>query len=358
MTNPSRFTLLSLYVDIFKKLKSMGVNPKEIVITRQRKIIMNETGLEEVKKMISSFSFEEQVYLRTLNDQQRYSLGDDLMHIGLLLNELLPRFKDLEAKERQSYKEVEKLPPKTVISPEDLVYNHLRFEDPAYIRRLITTTVLSADYYMKHSQLSEETVEQMEFISAEWLLKDTKIDQEILKILSMVDSSGKSAELQGTDEPRYKYVRELMPSLIALSSFKRSEQTQFAKFVFILPSVLTWALGNYSSNMVPADEDPLMDVLEATMTFTRSLQANADKAARIRQMFHHGFPVYKELLDLVRSQSQLMSWSLESIIYRLANNLKALLENRENSEPMVRFLLSTGILTTYAKHKDTYIERL
>ena len=110
--------------------------------------------------------------------------------------------------------------------------------------------------------------------------------------------------------------------------------------------------------MVPADEDPLMDVLEATMTFTRSLQANADKAAHVRQMFHHGFPVYKELLELVRSQSQLMSWSLESIIYRLANNFKALLENRENSGPMVRFLLSTGILASYAKHKDTYIERL
>lgn len=357
--NPlSRFILMGLYVEIHRELKKNDISPREILGERSRIAGPNsEKTIEIIKNSVSKYSFDEQVYLRALNDQQRFFLGDDLMQVAIALNEVLPRFKDMDQEERANFKEVEKFPPKTVISASELVYEHLTKEEPSYLRRLILNAVNTGDYYMQHTPLSDKETEEMELISADWLLSKEKTDKEILSILSMVDSKGRPQEMRDTDVPRFRFIHELIPSLLAISSFKRSETTNFARFVVLLPSVLTWVLGDEDFPLKTSEEDPILDILESMMTFTRAFQANADKAARLRQMVHHGFPVYKELLDLSKNQNTLLSWNFESIVYRLSNNIEAILRNRTIEEPIMRFFVQSGILSLYARHKNAYIER-
>lgn len=353
----SRYDLLTIYTNIHKGLTAIGVVPKDIIANRQRDIRMPAEGHEVFKKAVSGFTFEQQVYLRALNDNQRYDLGDDLMQVAIVLNEILPRFKDLESQERQNYENIEMFEPKSVVSAETLIFDHMVKESPAYLRRLITNSVMMDDYSMKHSVLSPQEQTEMENITANWLLNKQKLDEDLLNIMSMTDSHGRPVEMHQTDVPRYKFIYEIMPSLVALSSFKRSENTNFARFVVLLSSLMVWTLGNFEPGMKAEEEDPLMDILETTMTFNRRLRANADKASRLRQMVHYGFPVYKELLELAKSQSVLMSWNFEGIIYRLSYNLPVVLRNRDNAAFIVRFMTQTGILNNYAKHKGAYLER-
>ena len=353
--NPTRYTLLCLYVDIHNKLSDQGIKAKDIVDEKTRKVLLSEKDMKIFTDRLECFTIEEQTYLRVLNDHQRYFLGDDLKHIALVLNEILPRFRELENKEKKTNQEVEKLPENTVIAASDLAYDHLAKESEAYIRRLITSALASTDYQMITSPIQEQFLDEMELISANWLLDGTKYDEEALKILSLLGPDGRPLELKDSDVPRFKFVEELMPSLLLLSNFKRSDSTYFSRFVNLLPSTLTWHVVNAPDNQ--NEEDSGMDLLEATMTFTRSLQANADQAARVRQLLYHGFPVYKDLIELAKSQSYLMSWNFKGIIYRLAQNLSTMLSSRENENQMTRFLMASGILQAYARHKNAYIKR-
>lgn len=358
MINPSRYTLLAIYTGIHNKLTNIGVKPKDIIDEKSRTLHLTEDTERIFKNTLSAYTLEEQCYLRVLNDQQRYFLGDDLMQVALVLNELLPRFRDLEIKEKKNYVEAIKLPPNTVITAGDLIFNHLASESPAYVRRLITSAVESGDYYMTVSNPLKKDIEEMENISANWILEGVKHDAEALKILSLLGTDGKPSELKDTDVGRFKYLIDLQPSLLKLSSFKRSDSAHFSRFIVLLPSILTWCLGN--SNLMimeAAEEDPLMDLLESVMTFTRVLQNNADQAAKIRQLIHHGFPVYKDLIELQKAQSSLMSWNFEGIIFRLAQNINVLLRDRKNETQVTKFLMASGILQLYSRHKDAYIKR-
>lgn len=354
--NPTRYTLLSVYTEIHDKLTSQGIRPKEIIEEKSRTLRLDRISDAIFRDVLKDFHLEELVYLRALNDQQRYFLGDDLMQVALVLNELLPRFKDLEVKEKQNYSEVEKLPSGTVITAGDLTYDHLVKETPGYLRRLITAAVEANGYYMHTGALQRKDLEEMELISANWVLTGSKIDEEALKILSLLGVDGKPTELKDTDVPRFKYIRELTPALMLLSNFKRSDSALFSRFIILLPSALTWTLGK-SSSATTEENDAIMDLLETTMTFTRALQSNCEQAMRVRQMLHHGFPVYKDLMELSKLQSNLMSWNFEGIIYRLSQNLSVLLRNRGNETQVTRFLMASGILPAYARHKEAYIRR-
>ena len=354
---PSRYDLLTLYTSIHQGLTAIGIVPKDIIADRQRTVKLSEEGHKVFDQLLAEYDFDQQIYLRALNDNQRYDLGDDLMQVALALNEKLPRFKDLEEKERQSYTEIEKLPPKTVLTAEELIFDYMAKESPVYLRRLIASAVLMDDYSMKHTPVNAKDQLEMETISANWLLSKEKSDSEMLNIMSMTDNQGRPMEMKNAELTRFKFIYEVMPSLVALSSFKRSEPTNFARFVVLLPSLIIWTLGNYHNSMVQEEEDPSMDILETTMTFNRALRANADKASRLRQMIHYGFPVYKELLELAKAQSTLMSWNFESIIFRLGYNLPVILRNRNNAHAIVRFMIQTGILANYAKHKNCHLER-
>lgn len=357
MSNPTRYTLLGMYTAIHTALTSAGFKPKEL-IDEKRTVRLPPVPETIFTKALSPYSLEQKIYLRALNDQQRYFLGDDLMQVALILNELLPRFRDLEAKEKTQYMEVIKLPEATVLSAADLAYDHLAKETPAYLRRLITSAVDSSSYYMQTCSLSQKDIVEMEEISVAWVLAGTRQDAEALKVLSLLDPSGRPAELRDTDVPRFKYVSDLMPSLQVLSNFKRSDSALFSRFVVLLPSALTWFLGNSDGyTTTPEEEDAVMDLLETSMTFMRAFQANADQAARVRQLLHHGIPVYKDLMDLVRTQSYLMSWNFEGIIYRLSQNLSTLMADRKNEVQITRFLMASGILQVYARHKNAYIRR-
>ena len=355
---PSRYDLLSLYTNIHKGLTSLGIVPKEIIADRVRTVRLSEEGHAVFDTYLSEYNFEQQVYLRALNDNQRYDLGDDLMQVAIVLAEKFPKMRDLENKERESLVDLDQLNNK-VLSAEELIFDHMAYESTAYLRRLITSAVQMDDYSMRHTPLSMNDQEEMEIITANWLLTRDKTDSEILNILSMVGKNGRPMELKNAGLPRYRFIYEVMSSLVALSSFGRSEQTNFARFVILLPSLITWTLGNFEDKLSPGEEDPLMDILETIMTFNRALRANADKASRLRQFVHHGFPVYKELLELAKSQGNLMSWNFEAIILRVGNNLPVILRNRQkqNKDNVVKFMTQTGILGNYAKHKGAFVER-
>lgn len=354
--NPTRYTLLSIYTEIHDKLTGQGIRPKEIIEEKSRTLRLDQVSENIFRDTLKDFRMEELVYLRALNDQQRYFLGDDLMQVALVLNELLPRFKDLEVKEKQNYAEVEKLSVGNVISAGDLTYKHLVNETPGYLRRLITSAVEPSGYYMHTGLLHRKDIEEMEMISANWVLTGNKIDEEALKILSLLGVDGKPTELKDTDVARFKYIRELSPALMLLSNFKRSDSALFSRFIILLPSALAWTIGK-SSSLSTEECDAVMDLLETTMTFTRALQSNADQATRVRQMLHHGFPVYKDLMELAKLQSNLMSWNFEGIIYRLSQNLSIILKNRENEPHVTRFLMASGVLPAYARHKEAYVKR-
>ena len=355
---PTRYTLIEIYATIYKGLKEKGVNPKDLLLSNHRAVNLTEEVHQVFKDCLKDYDFEQQIYLRSLNDAQRYFIGDAMMYVALILNELFPRFRDLETVEKGGDLQVERFKERKVITADELAFEHLAFESPAYLRRMITSAVSSCEYAFRHTALSDKTQDGMEKISADWLLSRQKFDEEFLTISSLVGTDGKCVSLStNIQEPRFKFIVEVMPSLVKLSEFKRSDTSHFSKFVTLLPSLINWVIGNGAKTLTPADEDPIMDLLETTMTFTRSLQANAETAARLRQMIHHGFPVYKELLQLSSAQSNLISWNFESIILRLSYNMKMMLSDKENSEIVQKFLSQTGILALYAKHKDAYIER-
>lgn len=358
MSNPTRHTLMNLYTTLHNGLTAIGIKPKEIINEKTRDTNISPNALALFETALKPFTLEEKIYLRALNDQQRYFLGDDLMQVALAMNVYLPKFRDLETQEKKDYVDIVKFTDNSVITAADLAFNHLGKERPSYLRRLITAAVESSNYYMQTPALPNSAMEEMQLISANWVLEGKKHDEDALKILSLLGPDGRPTELRDTDVIRFKYVSDLMPGLLVISNFKRSDSALFSRFIVLLPSALTWFLGNSDhKNFNAEEEDAVMDLLETTMTFMRAFQANADNASRIRQLLHHGFPVYKDLMDLAHSQSYLMSWNFEGIIYRLSHNLGILLRDRKNEQQMTRFLMASGILQAYARHKNAYIKR-
>lgn len=353
---PSRYTLAELYTGIHRQLTDLGFQPRTLVEEKTRELKLPPEAQKVFDTELAKFSPAAQFYLRTLNDQTRYFLGDELMHVALILNELLPRFTQREAMEQETYEKVSTFPPDTLISASELAFDHLAKESPAYIRRLLTSAIQPGLYSMTPPKMKPEEIAEMELISAQWVLENKKYDEDALKVMSMVGPDGKPAELKKSGVARFNYISELMPKLLAVSNFRRADSSHFSRFVNLLPSVLLWFLGNPISELTSADEDPVMDLLEASITFNKTLQTHAEQAGRVRQMLHHGFPVYKDLMTLAHAQTQLMSWNFESILYRFSMNLPTILKVKEAEEPIVRLLMACGVLTTYARHKNAYIK--
>lgn len=351
----SRNNLFLIYDSIYKKLKDRNINPKELISEKNRKLRMSEEAYEIFSSHIKNLSLEKGVFLRALNDQQRYFLNGSFLCVALVLNELLPRFKDLEASEKQVFKEVTKLPTNTVISDKDLIFKFLKDEKTSYIKRLLMSSLDLKNYYMPTNSLSLKDIEDMELISANWVLKNETFESEVLKVLSLTDIDGVPLELRDTDVPRYKFIREISPSLFSVSSFKRSDTSPFARFVVLLPTLLTRYIGLVGHSNCTTD--CFMDLLEAMMTFTKTLQHNAEEASRVRQMLHHGHPVYKDLIQLSKNQTALMSWSFEGIVFRFSHLLTELFNHAELDCDVITFLNEIDVVSLYARHKGGYLER-
>ena len=353
---PNKFDICTLYVQLFKKFLANGRHPKEIVFKKDKTPQITKEEEQIVLDELSHWSMGQKMYLRALNDSLRYNIGDHTLNIALVLSYMLPTFKDLERYEEPSRKPVESLN-NAVVTSHSLIFEHLAKEDPFYLRRLIQSSVSMREYQFYSPALNEQVQTGMEAISADWLLNRTKHDAEALSIVSMLDNYARPCNMASDSEPRFKVVGQMMPTLVNLASFHRSEITNFAKFVNLLPSILVWTIGNYDGSIKPEEEDSLVDLLEAVLTFSRTLQANADKASRIRQMLYHGFPVYKELLDLARQHNSSMNWTFEQIVFRVSHNLEVMLRNKGNEEVIMKFIVGSGIAELYAKHKECHIAR-
>lgn len=356
---PNRFHLSGVYSAIHRGMVKLGTPPKTLINEKRQLVELTAAQEAVIKKALSGYTFEEQVFLRILNDQNRYYLGDELLYTALILNEVLPRVRDLESAGRE-VADIDKFPDGKVITSEELVFDHLRNESPVYLRKLLGAALDAKKYYLPMTKLSEKTVDVLEAQTASWVIGEGKPNQELLQILSMIGQDGRPSELRDLKDPVVRFISEMFTGVLPLSEFKRSDDTYFSRFVNLLPSLIFWVVGqnvDADEPLSPESEDCLMDLGEIVKLFTRSLQDHADQAGRIRQYMHYGFPVYKEAMKLASNQYNLMSWNFESILHILSYLIHDLTRDRRNSAELLRFFGASGILFLYAKHKNAFVKR-
>lgn len=358
---PTRFHLTEIYTHIHRGMEGLKTNVRSLIGERRGLLPMTPEQQAVVDKALKPFNLEERVYLRILNDQNRYYLGDELLYVALLLNCYLPTLSDLEAELRAVYgTQKERFEGNPVLSSSELLFNHLRNENPYYLRKLLNASLSSSKYYLTSTPIKQEVRHSLESQFANWLLRGEKNGTDLLRILSLLDKDGKPTELRDVEDPEVRYISEVMTGLVPLAQFKRSDDTHFSRFVNGLPSIIFWTIGENRTAENPISqeaEDRLMDLAEATKIFIRSLQDHAEQASRLRQYLHHGIPVYSELIKLATAQHNLMSWNFESILHTFSYLIHELTNDRRNEKELGKFFGASNILFTYSKQKGAHIFR-
>ena len=358
------FALTKILVEMIEILQRYDYSPNDFLEKKaggRWQICHNapEVPLKKINEYLEQLTKGELHHYHSSLVQFSSCFTDELGRAVLLFRLLTPSAPAIEKLQRENFREIEKLPEGTVIESEDLI-QLLKNEDPIYLRRLVMASLQPDAYYFHHEPLPRSLVEEMENVYSTYLTTGERIDTEVLRAITRVDRSGTSVELgkltSGND--RIDYVAKMLSPLMTLSSFSIQSRDFLSRFVFRVPVMAAWVIGDTTLEINHQEEvDEVVDLFYAAAHFKDLMQERALQASRIWSMLHLGHPVYKELMDFARGQNHLMTNAFEGLVSRFAHALPILAKMNEVDHRLGFLLRSSNILATYATHKGAYIAR-
>ena len=364
----SKATLVSLtvvLVEINRVLEKYDLTPNDFLVknhTTHRWQIRSDApkkASEEIQSFLNKIPKTEILQYHSVLIQFSSCFTDQMGRVVMLFRLLTPSASMIEKEKRENFQEIEKLPEHTVIESKDLI-DLLKKEDPFYLRRLVMSSLQADPYYFTHDMLPQSLVEEMENIHSTYLTTGERLDTEVLRAITRVDRTGVSIELgkAGSGNDRIDFVAKMLPSLMAMSNFSIQSKDYLPRFVFRLPVMASWVMGDNEVNVNGEQIDEMADIFYAAAHFKDLMQERAVTASRIWSLLHLGHPVYKELLDFSKSQNHFMNNAYEGLVTRFAHAIPTMAEMQDVDHRFGFLLRTSNILATYASHKGGYVARL
>ena len=307
----TKFELLEIYREVIEKCAAEKVDVGTFVLSKNRDTQLNTPVTTDVIKKIlqehSSGCVVASDYLQTLrilNDSIRYNLDGKQRIVALLLNELLPKRIDYRNTPRPN------MNPKNagaVVSCDESLLPYLSEESVDYISYLVRMSTNSDDYSAKLPITEYKVVfQELETTCTMWQLDPTENKAEMLycRLLSEVNEQGVPVQLTNSTDDKTAVLREIIPVVHAIARYRRASQSPFYKFMNMMPSMLVDFIATRNMNMRTVDM--CMDLLNDIIVFNAELKENSDKANHFLSRFHHGHPLYIDMIQVLRTQHTLM----------------------------------------------------
>lgn len=373
----TRFQILQLYTTLITRLRKAGIRMESFHLSKgsthdlgtPESNVVVKALLEEVTEPTGSFTREEAYQqLRVLNYNLRYLLQGDLVIAALLLKEHLPTRPDIRqpnfripivtgvAITAEMYKDPNAYAP--------VLFEALAKEDLNYINALLYDCTQASSYaanIKKHQH--QEALEELENISSLWYISPDNPEHQkeimLCRTLAEVDHEGVPKQLGASSSAKVQALRSLIPAIHAVDRYVKIKQHPFYRFINDLPDLISTTLSFTQTATDTQDEDMLLDLLPDTINLATRLRESSENASTILSRFHHGNPVYKDLITVCERQNTLVVAHTNDIMYRFGAAIKAFgrYGNLAGSdtplylrEHWIKFLANTRILEGYVRH--------
>lgn len=360
----TKYQLYSLYHRVQERCAKEGVDLGSVVLSRANrdtalntavtsKIITDE--IYEISPVDYGTEQDKLQQLRMLNDSVRYHLDGKLRIVALMLNEMLPKRMDYRNTPRPAMN-----PENTglEIMPHESLLHYLATESVDYISYLVRMSTNSDDYSAKLPINDYKNVFQnLESVCTMWQLDPAEHKSEMLycRLLAEVNEQGVPIQLANSTDEKTVVLREVIPVVHAIARYRRASQSPFYKFVNMLPSVLIELLGQDATSCDLKTIDLIMDLLNDVMAFNAELKENSDKASQFLSRFHHGHPLYIDMIHVLRVQHTLMMTFGSDLMRRFGMLVLAIGEGRGDApvpESFDLFLQETRLAQVYRQQQQ------
>lgn len=358
----TKFQLYNLYHRVQVRCAKEGVDLNSVVLSKSNRDIALNTVTstkiisDEVNE-VSGTSYgtmqDKLQQIRMLNDNMRYHLDGKLRIIALMINEWLPKRMDYRNTPRPTMNPVNT---GKVVGVNECLLPYLSVESIDYISYLVRMSTNSDDYSAKLPINDYKVVFQnLESICTMWQLDPTEHKSEMLycRLLAEVNEQGVPIQLNNSNDEKTVVLREIIPVVHAIARYRRASQSPFYKFVNMMPTVLIELLGCDSDAYDLKTLDLAMDMLNDILVFNMELKENSDKASQFLSRFHHGHPLYIDMIQVLRVQHTLMLTFGSDLMRRFGALLLALGESDATvPESLDVFLQETRLAQVYRQQQQ------
>ena len=335
----TKFMLVNLYSRLQGEFAKAGIDLSTIVLSKENRSssLNSNTTSAIIKREVEDLCLEdgcnqdELQQLRMLNDALRYQLDGKQRVVALMLNEWLPKRMDYRNTPRPGMN-----PANTglIISNNQSLLPYLGKESVDYLSYLVRMSTNSDDYAAKLPINDWKNVLQtLESTCTLWQLDPTEHKSEMLycRLLAEVNEQGVPIQLTNSTDEKTVVLREVIPVVHAIARYRRASQSPFYKFINMMPSMLIDCIGRGNdidpSNIIPLKAtDLMMDLLNDVISFNTALKENSDKASQFLSRFHHGHPLYIDMIHVLREQHTLMMTSGSDLMRRFGMFVQCLSE--------------------------------
>lgn len=339
----TKYSLFDIYDRIINKLNSEKIAVSSFAMARQQR--QNPMNTEQSAKIIDKVVVDAmspfflraedlEHQLRILNDSVRYTLEGDYKIVAGLLNERLPKRPDHRNSPRPALETTQVIEAEEDLAQASEMVRALANESVDYISYLARIATNSDDYSAK-LPITEyaETFAMLENISTMWSLDPTEMKPEFLycRMLSEVNEQGVPVQLQNATDQKTRVLREVIPVIHAISRFSRASHNPFYRFIHGLPTLLIeTAMKSVDAQSSQLLVDVLLELATDTSALATQLRENSEEASRFLSRFHHGHPLYLDMIRLLKRQHTQMMTAGYDLFRRFGVTLKVLVSEYNN----------------------------
>ena len=324
----TRRSIIYFYNEIINSLTKAGVNVAEFTLykspdrplnTDQSAAVIREVLSRRLNVNDDPFfdkNNDHMQYLRSASYQLRFSFQGDLRVAALLLKEHLPDRQDVRS---SAYKTPRMYTPvasaianASSAHPErSKLLTQLGGEYTSYLNALIFESTQAESYaaQMRYRQY-ESAIADLENTSALWYITPDSPEhmEEILlcRTLSEVDHEGVPKQLGNSTSEKIQAIRNLLPALHGAARYNRVKGHPLYRFVSELSDTIMHTLS--TSTVAPSVEveDALIELATDSVILSEDLKISSLHAESLLTRFHHGHPIYKDMIDHLRKQNGLV----------------------------------------------------
>lgn len=367
----SRRQITYFYNRVNNALTKAGISGSEFVLDRNHKGLLNtEKSREIISKLLEEivtprdgledwFVSEDFLqYLRSATYQLRFSFQGDLRIVALLVKELLPN--------RQDVRDTAfRVPTGQVCNDPNFenIITAMGHEKSSYLNALIYEACQSEAYsaQMRFRQY-EDALTELDQVTGVWTI--TPDSQEnlgeilICRTLSEVDHEGIPKQLADSKSEKVQAARNIVQAMHSTARYSHLKGHPLYRFMTDLSDLL---LTTATTSVIPpmADvEDAMFELSSDVVTVGEDLKISSMQAEAMLTRFHHGHPIYKDMIDHLRKQNGIVVATVNDLMRRFCVIFKELQrtgvltgDERTKNRWSV-FLTTIGAEPIYRRHQN------
>lgn len=350
---PRRQVLSKFMLSFNERLKANKIVPNQVISSQGSSIRIHHSAHDTVKAAYEdtvkafNLSHDDLILFRAVNDDTRYGVTDETYDLTRIIDLFLPRFKD-RSDSPQEVSFASPLKEEKIVTTEEAVAMFLD-ETQGYIRRRISQVLIEEN---KSLLPVFEPVEQQDLEEAdgEWLINQSS--GESLALQAAVNYS--PAELRKANMPRFTYLSKALEPLTLVADTTPASKTPLMVFLTQGSNAL------FAYMRTPRQDDSDIEAIDLNGTY-RNLRNNLgffrENALSILTRIRNGKPAYRDLLNLARRYRGLHHWGVEALIRLTVPLLKPMFDAPESRKHVVEWLIASGVIESYQKHKRFYLKR-